>query len=864
MKKHISTFAWFLFGLTVWFGSRGGMFVSAQQKTGPASDGRITAALLEEIGFSVPDFLQKNLDSAALKRNRTAAVRTGMETERNVQDPNLLPAASVEASMSASSGKRAPHRADIIPSAIPGGKNGILLTSAEELLETAIPEGSEENAHSQEPKALELADLIPLEAVEGQDGQDGGNGQDGLEVGKTEESAKRSANAPSEERMPAAQDPAETNGLLEEGSEAQTETVSEALSEDPFMDAPNTSADAAAPQTESLAGLEAALEDGPSQNKEIPSRPVDSEAVPLEGTSLGSAPLETAPLETAPQEAASLESAAVQETEALQETAPPAETEQKAEENAQLVPLESLDSLEDPRPAPIMPQPLEKSAGQNTFTEVVPETLETPGMDLKAAEPQSADGPAVIQGNGKPGETALEGIQVARLTVEKTAPAEIQVGAPSVWTITVRNEGKTAASGVQIHDMVPEGTQLVNTQPSAIVSKDGEITWNVGTMPSGTMAVVKMELMPTREGEIGSIASVSTRSEASAKAVATRPVLKVETFGEEKVLLGEPVELSIVVSNPGTGTARNVILSETVPPELQFEGGAELLYPVGDLLPGESKTTKLPLTAVRPGKFVNRILAKSESNLQTESVLEMEVTAPAISLKLQGPGRRFLEKESTFRLTLSNTGTASAKNAEFYVTVPNGWKFVRANNLGTFLPDYGRAVWKLEELEAGKSAEAEIVLAPMEIGSFTLQCEANADICQPSADSKNVTVEGIAALMFQVVDSNDPIQVGEDTQYTVEVVNQGSRQAENVQVAVDIPAGLELIACEERARTANVQGGKQLLFEQIPTLGPKASKVYRFTLRGVMSGDQRVSVKLSSKEFQDPIVKEESTRVFAE
>ncbi len=858
MKKHISTFAWFLFGLTVWFGSRGGMFVSAQQKTGPASDGRITAALLEEIGFSVPEILQKNLDSAALKRNRTEVARTGMETERNVQDPNLLPAAAVEASMAASAEKNTPHHADIIPSAIPGGKNEILLTSAEEPLETSISEGTEENVHSEESQALELADLMPLEAVEGQDGLKGMDGQDGLkglEVGKTEESAKRSANAPSEERVPAAQDPAGSNGLLAEGPEAQTETVSEVLSEDPFADAPNVSAGTLEPQTESPAGLEAALEDGLSQNTEIPSRPVDPDAVPLEKASLEAASLEADPLESAPLEGASLGSAA------LQEAAQPAETEQKAEENAQLVPLDSLD---EPNPAPIMPHPSEKAAGQNTFTEVVPETLETPGMDLKAAEPQSAGGPAVIQGNGKPGETALEGIQVARLTVEKTAPDEIQVGAPSVWTITVRNEGKTAAAGVQIHDMVPEGTQLVNTQPSAIVSKDGEITWNVGTMPSGTMAVVKMELMPTREGEIGSIASVSTRSEASAKAVATRPVLKVETFGEEKVLLGEPVELSIVVSNPGTGTARNVILSETVPPELQFEGGAELLYSVGDLLPGESKTTKLPLTAVRPGKFVNRILAKSESNLQTESFLEMEVTAPAISLKLQGPGRRFLEKESTFRLTLSNTGTASAKNAEFYVMVPNGWKFVRANNLGTFLPDHGRAVWKLEELEAGKSAEAEIVLAPLEIGAFTLQCEANADICQPAADSKNVTVEGIAALMFQVVDSNDPIQVGEDTQYTVEVVNQGSRQAESVQVAVDVPAGLELIACEERARTANVQGGKRILFDQIPTLGPKASKVYRFTLRGVMSGDQRVSVKLSSKEFQDPIVKEESTRVFAE
>ena len=796
MKKHISTFAWFLVGLAGWFGNWGGMYVSAQQETGPASDGRIMAGLLGEIGFSVPENLQKNLELLHLQKSQTPA-GTLSENGLKIRDPKLRQTAGTgeTAGTEKTAGKQRAHRADIIPAALPNGKNEIQLTGAEEPLETVPSEGPTENAVLEEPASLELADLMPLESA-----QESGTPNGSLE------------------------------GLPETQTETQTETVSEVLAEDPFSEAPAGAAGETASRAEPLTDLGADPENGFLQNSEIQSAPVE----PAVGQN-------AAPLAEVGQNA-----------------------QGNAERSAELVPLETLEPLGDVESAPLLPQPRVTPVGNGTFTEAAQETSEVPEMGLKAAEPQSAGGAGVIQGNGKPGETALEGIQVARLTVEKTAPEEIQVGTPSTWTITVRNEGKTAASGVQIHDTVPEGTQLVNTQPPARVSEDGEITWNVGTMPAGTMAVVKMVLRPTREGEIGSIASVSTRSEASAKAVATRPLLKVETFGEKKVLLGEPVELSIVVSNPGTGIARNVVLSETVPPELQFEGGAELLYPVGDLLPGESKTTKLPLTAVRPGKFANRILARSESDLEMESVLEMEVTAPAISLKLQGPSRRFLEKESTFRLTLSNLGTASAKNAEFYVTVPNGWKFVRANNLGTFLPEYGRTVWKLEELEAGGCAEAEVVLAPMEIGSFTLQCEANADICQPSADSKNVTVEGIAALMFQVVDSNDPIQVGEDTQYTVEVVNQGSRQAENVQVTVNIPAGLELVACEERARTARVPGGKRLLFEQIPTLGPKAAKVYRFTLRGVASGDQRVSVDLSSREFQDPIVKEESTRVFAE
>lgn len=487
---------------------------------------------------------------------------------------------------------------------------------------------------------------------------------------------------------------------------------------------------------------------------------------------------------------------------------------------------------------------------------------------LKKAEssefPADFGSSTVTVGSGKPGEAAIEGVQLSRLSIQKIAPEEIQVGQPAVWTISVRNESKITAVGVQIHDVIPQGAHLVSTNPPANVSPDGEITWTVGNMPSGTMATVRMELTPMREGEIGSVASVTSRSETSAKSVATRPMLKVETFGDAVVLLGNKTELSIVVSNPGTGTARDVILSETVPAELQFEGGSELRYEVGDLKPGESKTVKLPLTAVRPGKFQNRILAKSGFNLGTASSLEMEVTAPAIQMEIKGPSKRFLDKEGTFRLIATNTGTATAKNVEMQARIPNGWQFLSANHLGTYLEENQTVVWKLEELGPAATAEAELVLVPKEIGNFAMSYSAVADTCQTVNGTKNLSVEGIAALMFQVVDSNDPVQIGEDTKYTVEVVNQGSKPAEDVQVTIDIPSGLQIVSSEETARSVSLQSGAQIVFQPISSLAPKATKVYRFTLRGVTSGDQRVVVKLSSREFQTPIIKEESTRVFAE
>ena len=336
-------------------------------------------------------------------------------------------------------------------------------------------------------------------------------------------------------------------------------------------------------------------------------------------------------------------------------------------------------------------------------------------------------------------------------------------------------------------------------------------------------------------------------------------MLSVETLGDSQVLLGEATELTIVVSNPGSGVARNVVLSEQVPAELQFQGGAELLYKVGDLKPGESKTTKLPLTAVRPGLLTNQLVANAEPNLHVESLFQMEVTAPSIDVQLEGPARRFLEKEGAYQIILTNKGTAPAKNVEIKVALPHGVKFVRANNAGTFLAKSHVVAWKLEELPAKDSATTELIVAPVEIGTQTLKCEAVADICSAAAAEKEIRVEGIAALMFQVTDSNDPVQVGEETTYKIRVVNQGSKQAENVQVVVAIPQGLQVITSE-----GGKLQGTQLIFQTIAYLAPKAEKIYTFTAKGVQSGDQRVVVKLSSQEFQTPIVKEESTRVYSE
>src|SRR5690606_17285656 len=116
-------------------------------------------------------------------------------------------------------------------------------------------------------------------------------------------------------------------------------------------------------------------------------------------------------------------------------------------------------------------------------------------------------------------------------------------------------------------------------------------------------------------GDIGSVASLTFRADASARARVTRPQLKLEATMPSKVLIGETAKLKILVSNPGTGPATGVFLTEKVPPGLKHEGGSELEFEVGTLVPGETRELELVLAAAQPGVVTNVLSARGDSDL---------------------------------------------------------------------------------------------------------------------------------------------------------------------------------------------------------------------------------------------------------
>lgn len=464
-------------------------------------------------------------------------------------------------------------------------------------------------------------------------------------------------------------------------------------------------------------------------------------------------------------------------------------------------------------------------------------------------------------GTGRPGERLLEGAQSPTITIQKLAPEQIQVGKRCTFAIRVQNSGQRTAQNVQIRDEIPLGTELVGTAPRANVS-GGQIVWDLGTLSPGEERTVEMELLPREEGELGSVAMVTLSAQASAKSRCTRPELALRLSSNPQVHVGDQQIVQIEISNPGSGDATGVMLLETIPAGVSHEAGPALEFEIGTLRAGENRRLELILTAEQAGKINNVMTARADASLQVEAGCEFEVIAPDLQVSVEGPQRRFLERPATYRVSVDNPGTASAKDVQLVTHLPKGLQFVSANNMGEYDSSTHSVHWSLAELPASERGTVELIALPIESGEQTLQIATKAKQGLEDRTDKQVMVEGLSALMFEVIDVQGLIEIGGETTYEIKVQNQGSKAATNVQVVAIMPAGIRPVTGQGETRHA-IQG-ERVVFAPLPQLSPKSETTFRIQAQGVRPGDQRVRVQITSDDTQQPITKEVSTRVYAD
>ena len=340
-----------------------------------------------------------------------------------------------------------------------------------------------------------------------------------------------------------------------------------------------------------------------------------------------------------------------------------------------------------------------------------------------------------------------------------------------------------------------------------------------------------------------------------------QPRLVLSMHGPEQATAGEAVPFHITIANPGSGPVTHLVLHCKLPEGLTHPQGQIVEAEIGTLAAGETRNITLTTMAAKTGQL-SAEMSGTGDGMEASAHVTVLIVGPTLQLARTGPPKCYVKSEVGFELEVLNNGPVTAGYVELGDTLPAGLEFVSATDGGHFEANNRTILWRLPALPAGADQRVGYRVKAVGIGELPDRAAARADHGSDVRADGTFTVEGVPALSLEVVDLEDPIQVGADLTYEIRVVNQGSCPCMNIQIVTQAPEGLT--PHEGTGPTAFKVTGQEVTFEPLAKLAVKADAVYRVKVRGVQAGDYRFRVQMTCDQLRQPVMKEESSRVYKE
>lgn len=468
----------------------------------------------------------------------------------------------------------------------------------------------------------------------------------------------------------------------------------------------------------------------------------------------------------------------------------------------------------------------------------------------------------------EPAVAPTTGPQTAMVSLEWVKRTEINVGQECQCDLVVKNTGDIIARNVRVHVGLPSSVRLLPKTTPAPAPEGNQLEWVLGELAPKQSKTIQIHLIPSSRGNLSTSAMVHFSTAAQAAFRVQEPLLEIALQGPKEVQLGDPASQIIQVTNPGTGTAKNVEIKALIPEGLEHPQGKQLTMAIGSLNPGETRMVRLALSAIAGGKQQIKILAEARLNPKEAPYLrkvcesDISIISPSVQVIAQGPGLRYKNRNATYDIAVVNDGTADSNNVRVLHKIPEGFQFVSATEGGKYDALSKTVAWFVGRIEPGESSAMSVTLEAVKLGDFEHQISAITDQGARGEDRIPTKVEGIAALALEVQDINDPVEIGVETAYEIRVKNQGTRYAQNVAVACELPQGVELV--DVKAPAAHSMQGQVVVFESLEKLEAEQTATFRIIVRGQSDGYQRFRARLASDSIQEPLIVEELTKFYGE
>lgn len=321
------------------------------------------------------------------------------------------------------------------------------------------------------------------------------------------------------------------------------------------------------------------------------------------------------------------------------------------------------------------------------------------------------------------------------VSIVKTVDApEGLPGDTLVYSLFYTNTGNQALTNISINDVLPAGAAFLSSLPDGVYSSaEHAVSWTLDSLNLGASGEITLvtniadtvDAYVTLENQVFIATDQGANDVSSAvTAIGAAPELNLDKWAPDRIVPGDTLVYGFHYSNTGLTSAKQVVLRDTLPVEVEFISASGLYFyeaeshsvawELGSLTVGQEDSLTV-LTRVHTPlgygtQIINRAYLDCYEQLRAWDQVVTQVKMPVLQLDLSGDTTSSAGNPLEYTLFYSNSGDTTAHEVLLTDTLPSGVTFVSASDNGQYMSEYHGVRWEIGVLTVNESGSRTILV----------------------------------------------------------------------------------------------------------------------------------------------------------
>jgi uncharacterized repeat protein (TIGR01451 family) len=318
------------------------------------------------------------------------------------------------------------------------------------------------------------------------------------------------------------------------------------------------------------------------------------------------------------------------------------------------------------------------------------------------------------------------------------------------------------------------------------------------------------------------------------------PQVVLTKTGPPTAAVNQDIPYTITVSNNGQVPSHALTVRDRIPESLTFVSsqppamreGTDLIWTLGELPGGQSRTIQVVFHSTQPGIVRNTASVVTDEGLKDEKTAQTEIVIPGLRVTKTGPPTGTVGMPIEYQITVTNPGTGPATNVTLKDQFDAGLEHESKVNtvqltVGTLAPLQSKTV--------------KLSLTPKQAGRLVNRVTALADGGLSATAEHAVEVRQAQIMLKQ--SGPQARYVGRPAEWSIQVTNPGDVPLNNVVVRDLLPAE---VTFQSASNGGQLKDGQ--IVWNLGSLQPKEQKVVQVTAKATKLAQQAINLAVASAE----------------